>query len=175
MTRALEKLVNDGFDDFEWIIAGDGKMKEQLLDQISATKLSSRIRFTGIYSYDSDDLKNLFNQADIYVQPSVTASDGDKEGIPGTLIEAMAAGLPVISTHHAGIPEVVTEKAGMLVGEWDIAGLCEAICNLSRDKDKRIKMGEAARNHAITILDLHIKQAELEWIYDKLLKRSVIN
>jgi glycosyltransferase involved in cell wall biosynthesis len=70
----------------------------------------------------------LMGQADIFCAPSLTASNGDVEGIPNTIKEAMATGIPVLATNHAGIPEIITNnKDGILVRENDVDHLAEAL------------------------------------------------
>ncbi len=78
--------------------------------------------------------------------PSVTAADGDQEGIPVTLMEAMAAGLPVVSTYHSGIPELVTDnETGLLVPERDAAALADAIERLMIEPGLGERLAENAR------------------------------
>lgn len=95
------------------------------------------------------NLYTLFAQCDIFCLPSITDSQGVKEGIPSALIEAMYFGKPVISTKHAGIPELVEE---ILLEENDIPGLAEAIAFLADDPGLRRKQGE--RNRQI-VLEKH--------------------
>ena len=80
-------------------------------------------------------VRDLLADSDILVAPSVTAEDGDEEGIPVAIMEAMATGLPVISTWHAGIPELVDDGvSGLLVPERDSALSGESIDALSEDR-----------------------------------------
>lgn len=89
-------------------------------------------------------LDALYDACDIFVLPSRTASDGDREGIPVSIMEAMSHRKPVISTRHTGIPELVEE---VLVDENDVDGLAEAIARLADDPELRARMGE--RNYEI--------------------------
>jgi colanic acid/amylovoran biosynthesis glycosyltransferase len=174
LLKVLEQITSEKLVDVEWIIAGNGKQYKHLSAEITRTNLREKVRFAGAYSYNSDTLKNLFGQADIYIQPSVTARDGDKEGIPGTLVEAMAAGLPVISTKHAGIPSVIQDGfSGVLVEEWDVTAMKRAIMKLWNDPALRSKMGLEAQKYALENLDLKIKETELEYIYSGLLQHPV--
>lgn len=104
------------------IIAGDGPLKEELLKLMDSLKMKESVRFLG--HVVNEQYINLLHTADVFLHPSVTANDGDMEGLPNAVAEAMACGLPVISTRHAGIPELVEHgKSGFLVEERDIAGL----------------------------------------------------
>lgn len=86
-----------------------------------------------------DLLNILYDACDIFVLPSRTAKDGDMEGIPAVLMEAMSRAKPVVSTRHAGIPELVEE---ILVDENDVDGLAEAISRLADDPELRRRLGE---------------------------------
>jgi colanic acid/amylovoran biosynthesis glycosyltransferase len=166
LLRALKQLLDETPYNIEWIIAGNGKQHGRISHEIARRNLEGIVKMTGSYAYNSGKLKELFDLADIYIQPSVTAKNGDKEGIPGTLVEAMAAGLPVISTNHAGIPSVLKDGTnGMLVNENDTAGLKKAIRQLADDPGLRIRLGKEARKFAVENLDVRRKEEELEKIY----------
>jgi colanic acid/amylovoran biosynthesis glycosyltransferase len=170
LLRVFRELKKHSTIDLKWIIAGDGMMRSEILHEISNSALQDSIKMVGSFSYNSDTLKDLLSNADIYVQPSVTAKDGDKEGIPGTLIEAMAAGLPVISTYHAGIPEVIENGVtGLLVHEWNHQELLNAILILINDGDLRQRLGNNAQKFACESLDIRIKENNLENLYDSII------
>ena len=74
----------------------------------------------------------------------MTARDGDIEGLPVSIMEGMAAGLPVVATHHSGIPEIVADQqSGFLVAEHDVDGLARRLSELAADTDLRLRMGAA--------------------------------
>lgn len=76
-------------------------------------------------------VSDYLNESDIFLLPSVTAKDGDMEGIPVALMEAMAIGIPVISTFHSGIPELIKDrKSGYLVQEHDANAIAEIITEI---------------------------------------------
>jgi colanic acid/amylovoran biosynthesis glycosyltransferase len=169
LLKAIEEIKKEGKSDVKWIIAGDGKQHVALARQINRSIIRENIEMTGSYPYNSEVLSNLFGAADIYIQPSITANDGDKEGIPGTLVEAMAAGMPVISTNHAGIPSIIQSGVnGLLVNEWDVEGMKESILLLSADPSLRSKLGTNAQKYAVEQLDVEDKETELEKIYSGL-------
>lgn len=86
----------------------------------------------------------------VFVQHSVTALDGDCEGLPIAILEAMCAEIPVIATRHSGIPEAVDHGvAGLLVAEHDIQGMADAILTLTADPELSAQMGQAGRARVI--------------------------
>jgi colanic acid/amylovoran biosynthesis glycosyltransferase len=125
------------------------------------------VTFTGHVSHLSDAFVDHYRDADIFIHPSMTRR-GRKEGIPGTVVEAMAAGLPVVSTFHAGIPSVIESgRNGLLVREGDVDGLVSALRTLIDDSALRARLGRAAADDARRVLDLDVCTARLERIYDR--------
>jgi len=153
-------------------IVGDGLLKEQIKNKIDQLGLNSII-LHGSVQYGSADHLNLFKMADVFVHPSVTPPNGDKEGIPGAIIEAMAAGLPILSTYHAGIPFIIKNgETGFLIKERDTKALAEAIIKLSNDQSLRNIMGTNAQETAKNKLNITEKEEELEFLYDQLIRNS---
>ncbi|NVO21364.1 MAG: glycosyltransferase [Bacteroidetes bacterium] len=171
LLEALREYISSNPENqIEWIIAGDGNMKEELSARIAVYKMQNIVTLTGAYAYGSEELNELFSKADIYIQPSITARDGDMEGIPGTLVEAMSAGLPVISTYHAGIPEIIRhEVSGLLVKEWDVIQLAGSIKRLVDDPVLRDSIARNSKMYAFENLELRKKELELEDIYSELI------
>lgn len=168
--KAIKKLIDYGISNFHFRIAGSGELEQELKKYVKENELSQYISFLGPLKYGSPEMLQEFKNADIFLHPSVTAPNGDKEGIPGTIIEAMSSGLPVISTIHAGIPYVIeNNKTGILVEEWDIDALAVALKRLIEIRDEREKLGLAAQSYSLNNLDLHAKEKELEEIYDSLI------
>ena len=100
--------------------------------------------------------------ASIFVQHSVTAPNGDKEGLPVAILEAMSSGLPVVSTRHSGIPEAVEHGVtGFLVGEGDVNAMTEALITLYRNPDLRQTMGTAGRDRAVALFSRDTSLARL--------------
>jgi len=162
--RAFEKNKK-----IELYIYGDGMLKERILKIIYDHNMQY-VKYKGKVIYGSEIHLKLLKEADVFVHPSVTDTNGDKEGIPGAIIEAMAAGLPVISTYHAGIPYVIEDKeTGLLVKEWDYKALAESILLLANNTVLRKKIGENAKKYAIRNLDLFMKEMDLETIYNSMI------
>ncbi len=107
-------------------IYGNGPLKESLETLIRQLNLEKAVRLFS--ERERDEIAKILEDYDILLAPSMTASDGDQEGIPNVLKEAMAAGVPVVSTYHSGIPELVEDGvSGFLVHEKDICALAEKI------------------------------------------------
>lgn len=124
-------------------IVGDGPERAAL--EAQAESLGLR-HVTWMGAVPRDVTAEAFAWADLYVQPSVTAESGDEEGIPVSLMEAMAAGLPVVSTRHSGIPELVIDgHTGVLTDEGDIEGLAHAIAALAVEPERAEALARAGR------------------------------
>jgi colanic acid/amylovoran biosynthesis glycosyltransferase len=165
--KALERLERSIKSKICFRIVGDGPLDKKLKNYVKKHGLDKIVTFVGSLKYLSKEFLEEFYNADIFMHPSVVASNGDKDGIPGTIIEAMATGLPVISTYHAGIPYVINHRqTGYLVKERDVSALTEYICEFVEDVNLRKEIGQKAQQYALRKLDLKQKQIELENIYD---------
>jgi colanic acid/amylovoran biosynthesis glycosyltransferase len=103
----------------------------------------------------------------ILAAPSKTASDGDSEGLPTTILEAASLGVPTVSTHHSGIPEAVLHgETGLLCAEGDRSALAENIRQLLTDEARCARLGHAARAHVAAHFDLDRQTRLLEELYD---------
>ena len=157
---------------FKVVLAGDGPRRPHLEQLVRSYGWENRVIFLGELPHTSAKLIDHYRKADIFSLPSMAAGGG-KEGIPGTIVEAMASGLPVASTAHAGIPTVIESgKHGLLVPEGDVSALADALDRLVRDADLRARLGQAAARRAAEELDLGQRTAALELIYDDILGRS---
>ena len=146
LIRACRLLAEKGVE-FECDIFGDGPTKDELVRAVKESGLDWRCYFTG--PVDRDRLLDLLGSCEIFVQPSIVAGDGDMEGIPVTLMEAMACGKAVISTNISGIPELINSGTdGILVEQKDELKLAEAMTALIADKELRKRLGEKARAKA---------------------------
>lgn len=116
--------------DAKLVIVGDGPLRKQLEEQ--AKEQGEKIVFLGAKTHD--ELKTIYASADIFVAPSITAKDGDQEGVPTAIMEAMASGLPVIASMSGGIQEIIESKVnGILVKEKDITSIRSSINEILRD------------------------------------------
>ncbi|MCK9220022.1 MAG: glycosyltransferase [Bacteroidales bacterium] len=151
-------------------IVGEGPLRNEIRNHI--LKIGSKnIILSGPVRYQSQEHLNLLREADIFVHPSITPPNGNKEGIPGAIMEAMASGLPVIATRHAGIPVVITHnETGLLIPENDVEALSDAIIQLAEDVNLRKKIGNNGKILTQSTLDVHVKEAELEKLYDEIIQ-----
>ena len=123
---------------------GDGPLLEECQDLARTLGVEDVIDFSGSLAHA--ELHAALQHARCFVQHSVEAASGDCEGTPVAILEAGASGLPVISTRHAGIPDVVIEgETGFLVDERDFEGMAEHMILLAQDPSLAQRMGEAAR------------------------------
>lgn len=123
--------------------AGEGPLSDEVAEYASRVGLEGRVRFLGVV--DHDELVRGFQERrwDVALLPSVVTDTGEKEGIPVFLMEAMAAGLPVITTDTGGISELVGGGAGLLVPQRDGDAIAEALVTLAEDPELRKRFGEA--------------------------------
>jgi|GEM_PF-1948476 len=123
-----------------------------------------RIKFLGAVA--ENETRRLYREATIFCLPCVRTDSGDADGIPTTILEAMAFELPVVSTNILSIPDyVANERNGLLVPPKDSEALAAALERLLSDRDLRIRLGRAAREGVITLCDLKVNAARLERIF----------
>lgn len=168
--RALKSIHEIRPDiNFKYHIVGSGNRENILREFIKTNGLTEKVIFHGLIKH-GEELNRLIKQADIFVHPSETTATNDKEGIPGAVVEAMASGLPVISTFHAGIPEVIENGvSGILIPERDTDALADYLKNLYEDPQKRSTLGKEAMAFANNHLDYMMKAENLKKIYKTLL------
>jgi colanic acid/amylovoran biosynthesis glycosyltransferase len=166
---ALRRVERRRRDRFRVVLVGDGSMRTELERLVAEYGWRDRVSFHGHVPYTSRELIHHFHEADVFAHPSVTVG-GLKEGIPGTIVEAMAAGLPVVATRHAGIPAVIDDgQDGVLVPERDPDTLAAALEQLLTDGSVRERLGRAAALRASRDLDLVPRTVALEDMYDDVL------
>lgn len=132
----------------ELVVIGDGPLAEAAHALSGKLGIGQHVRFLG--SQPPEVVAAELARASVFIQHSVTSRSGDREGWPVSIAEAMAAGLPVVATRHAGITEqVVDGQTGMLVDEHAHQAMGERMARLARDPDLRERMGARARAAAI--------------------------
>ncbi len=147
-------------------IAGDGPLLHSL--QVAAARLGVRVKFAGFLS--QDQLQALYYDAHIFIHPSRTDSQGNQEGVPNSMLEAMATGMPVVATRHGGIPEAVVDAmGGFLCREDDAEGLYKSLRQLTDSPVRYADMGKAASDSVREHFERRAQIAQLEVLYDKAL------
>jgi glycosyltransferase involved in cell wall biosynthesis len=143
LIEACRLLVDRGRH-FRCEIVGNGPLRGDLEEMVHQLGLESVVMLAGPLSYP--DVLERYRRALALVMPCIVASDGDRDGIPNVILEAMAAGVPVISTPVSGIPEVVRDgETGLVVGEADPAAIADAVERLMGDGDLVTRLGEGGR------------------------------
>lgn len=141
--RAIKKLLKK-FPRIEYKIVGTGPLQTKLEQLIKELNLQQNIQLIGWACQDK--VAALLNEAHIFIHPSITDYKGSQEGIPNALKEAMAQGMPIVSTYHAGIPELVdNDVSGFLVPEKNVSALAKKIAFLIKNPGLWKKIGLAAR------------------------------
>jgi glycosyltransferase involved in cell wall biosynthesis len=153
-----------GLSGVRLVVIGEGALRAQL--QRQAGELGVKAQFLG--PQDVGEVATWMRRATLLAAPSLTARDGDSEGLPNVVVEAAASGIPVVATRHSGIPEAVEDnETGFLVGEGDRAALAGRIGALLESADLRREMGFAARALAVERFDRARQAGRLEAIYDE--------
>ena len=150
------------------ILAGEGQLKKEIYSLCKELNLLDNVSFPGLVN--QDQVIHLMKNADVFVHHSVTTDQGDKEGIPTVLMEAMATGLPCISTYHSGIPELIDNNInGILVQEKDIDAFTNALKNLINIPDN---LGIKARETVVKYFNLEIEMGKTFSLYNTLLNSN---
>jgi colanic acid/amylovoran biosynthesis glycosyltransferase len=132
--------------DAKLIMIGDGPLRESTMSLAVALEINDSVNFPGALNHNQ--VKELMKKACCFVQHSITAQNGDSEGTPVAILEAQAAGLPVVSTKHTGIMEAVIDgETGYLVNERDARSMAFYMLKLIQDKDLCKTMGKKGKMH----------------------------
>ena len=167
LIAACELLARRGYA-FTCEIAGDGPEAAELQRMIDAAGLAERVRLAG--PVFQEDLNRHLAAAQIFALPCVVAADGDMDGIPNSLMEAMAMELPVVSTTVTGIPElVVNEQTGLLVPPQDAAALAGALARLLDDPGLRACLGRTGRVKVVAEYEIGKNARMLQQIFASVL------
>ncbi|MGQ3684418.1 MAG: glycosyltransferase [Candidatus Loosdrechtia sp.] len=171
--EAVAGLISKG-ETIEYKIIGDGVLYENFKQMIEKKGVEQQIKLLGWKTHE--EIKLLLEDVHVLVAPSLTSETGDQEGIPNVIKEAMASGLPVISTFHSGIPELVTDGvSGFLVPERDSASLADSLEYLINHPEICNEMGKAGRKQVEQKFDIHRLNEELEELYLTLLQKKRAN
>lgn len=156
--------IQEAIDGAELVIAGDGPLRAE--SEAEAERLGVRARFLGIQT--PDQVRELMRKATIFASPSVVTKTGNAEGLPMTILEAQASGLPVVAFPSGGSAEgIVNGVTGLVVPPADEDALREGIISLLSDRERLGEFSEAARRHVVENFALKRQTALLEEIYDE--------
>jgi len=141
-------------------IIGTGPLRDTLQAQAQRLGLADRVRLAGAQAHDAVCL--AYQRASVFVLPCVVASNGDRDGIPNVLLEAMASGVPVVSTPVSGIPEVIESGVnGLLVSPHDATGLADAIERLLASREFSEGLARTARTKLESAFSLEASAEQL--------------
>lgn len=161
--QALGRLRASGRR-FTCEVYGDGPLLGPLLKLRESLGLGDTVRFAGEHSRET--IIRALHRSDLFVLTPAVTEDGDRDGIPNVLVEAMACGLPVVTTSVGGIPELVEHgRNGLVAAPGDVAGIESQIATLLDVPDRRRSLGAAARRTVESGYDVNVAAAELHSIF----------
>ena len=161
--RAFEVFVRQ-YPNATLTIAGEGPLLREI--ETLARELKISVSFTGFVSQDR--LREIYYRSHIFLHPSQTGRDGNQEGIPNSMLEAMATGLPVFATEHGGIPEAIEHGvSGVLVPERDEFALVETLLDAVQDPGFLSRIAQSGAEAVRKNFDLSHEAQRLDEIYLK--------
>jgi colanic acid/amylovoran biosynthesis glycosyltransferase len=151
-------------------IAGEGPLLIELQGLARQLQIDRQVSFTGLLSQEK--LRDLFYASHIFLHPSETGHDGNQEGVPNSMLEAMASGLPVFATRHGGIPEAIENGvSGVLVPEHDHEALGRALLEATKDREVLSRRARAGSDMVAQKFDQRAQVRRLEDIYIETMNR----
>jgi glycosyltransferase involved in cell wall biosynthesis len=146
------RVVKDRGLSFSCVIYGEGPLRDELADAVSSLGLTGDVTLAGART--QQELQVVLNQAQIFALTPCITDDGDRDGVPNALLEAMACGLPVVTTAVAGIPEVIVhDQNGLLAEPRDVTAIADDIALLLTDARRRGRLGSHARSEVVANFD----------------------
>ena len=165
--RAFEVFVRQ-YRNATLTIAGEGPLLRELQTLARELKIAESVSFTGFVSQER--LREIYYRSHIFLHPSQTGRDGNQEGIPNSMLEAMVTGLPVFATEHGGIPEAIEHGvSGVLVPERDEFALVETLLDAVHDLGFLSRIAQSGAEAVRKNFDLSTQAQRLEEIYLSLL------
>jgi colanic acid/amylovoran biosynthesis glycosyltransferase len=155
----------------EFFIAGKGPLQPELEMLAAGLGIFKDVHFVGFLS--QPELLKLYASAHLLLHPSETLPNQDQEGVPNSVLEAMATGLPVIATRHGGIPEAVEDgRNGFLLNEEDHVGLANAMEQITRSPRLLSEMGMGARSTVADRFAQEMQIEQLESFYEEAIRMN---
>ena len=149
---------------FQCVIVGGGEQMSLLERLVREYDLGELVELPG--AAPQEVVKDYLERADVFVLPCITASNNDMDGIPVSLMEAMAKEIPTVSTYVSGIPELIQDgETGLLVGEQDEVALADALQRLLEDKALRASLGKNGRLQIVQEFNIHTNATQLATLF----------
>lgn len=165
---ALKEVI-EKYPDAKLYMAGDGYLFNTCFNIAKYLHLDKNIIFLGVVNHE--ELLPYYGKVKAFVQHSITALNGDTEGTPVGILEASAAGIPVVSTRHAGIPDIIIDgETGLLAYEHDIEGMAQNMIYILDNIEKTIDMGKSGKKHIMNNFSMEIQMKSLNKIISDIYK-----
>jgi glycosyltransferase involved in cell wall biosynthesis len=171
LVQACRQLRDRGFE-FQCLIVGEPDEQTTAIKQmLKDLKLEDCVALHD--AVDQAELREIYAAATVFALPCQIVSNGDRDGIPNVLVEAMAMELPVVTTHVSGIPELVDDRVnGLLIPERDASALARALAELLSNPSLRRQLGEAARAKVRRSFDSTQTTIALKTLFNARLQRQ---
>ena len=161
--RAFAEFAK-AFPRAQFVIAGEGPLSSELRELARTLEVKDKVTFSGFVT--QEQLRELLYQSHIFLHPSQLGADGNQEGVPNSMLEAMATGLPVFATIHGGIPEAVSNGlTGVLVGEQNHTALARELIQVAQQPDRLSQLGHAGSDLVARKFNQRAQTQRLEELY----------
>lgn len=175
--EAIARLIHEGHN-LHFTIIGDGPDRQELEKLTKNLKIKNKVAFVGWKT--QEEVVKILDNSHVFILPSVTAHSeqflGDQEGMPTVIMEAMAMGLPVVSTYHSGIPEIVIDGVtGYLARERNVNDIVACLKKIIMNPNQWGEMGKRARRVVEENCDTSLQNEKLSSIFSSLLIHAVDN
>ncbi len=177
--KGFDDLIRAGYLLKQWgvnfrcEIIGKGELRDALQALIDELRLSEQVKLLG--PQPQDGVLEAYQRSAVFALPCIIGSDGNRDGLPTVLLEAMATGLPVVSTALTGIPEIIDHgRNGLLVPPGDPEALAHALARLLQNHPYRVEMGAAARRKVARAFDVRQNVSQLHhWLAEPIFAPAV--
>jgi glycosyltransferase involved in cell wall biosynthesis len=171
VTLSAFAVFLDRYPNAKLTIAGEGPLLDELQKLTRELNIEERVSFTGFVS--QEQLREIYYRSHIFLHPSQIGRDGNQEGVPNSMLEAMASGLPVFATEHGGIPEAIENAvSGVLVPEHDHEALSRALLSATQDLIFLSRIARSAAEVVRKNFDLRTQAQRLDDIYLQIIDRD---
>ncbi|MBR2609981.1 glycosyltransferase family 4 protein [Desulfovibrio sp.] len=163
LLTAMARLRDDGFP-VRLTLVGDGNWKRKLVEIRKRLHLEDLVDMPGFVP--NDRIRTFMEEHDMLVVPSVVHTNGDRDGIPNVIMEALSCGMPVVATDVCGVGEVIRDgETGYLIPQRDPAALADAIRRMLSDREAALRMAQTGRELVFRMFDTETNIAALQDLY----------